>query len=408
MVSSRRIPKGPGRRPKSLARRQFMELIARGWPLATAARQVGVSRSVAYLWRDGATVRDKNGSVRHVAPLEPLALKPISPRFLSEEERIRIADLASRGVGVAAIGVMVGRSASTISRELRRNRHGSGQYRPFHAHRQAALRRRRPKPIKLETNEALREYVSSRLSKKWSPQQISRSLKATQPGEPGMYVAPESIYMAIYRRIPRVVVKQERSPLRTGRDHRRAHSRVSRAGRRFAQPMLTIHERGFDPGDRTDPGHWEGDLIVGPHNRSAIGALAERKTRYLRLVHLEAFTAAATYESLVRALGQVPATLRKSLTWDQGREMAKHLEITEATGTQIYFCDRASPWQRGTNENTNGLLRQYFPKSTDLSKYSSEDLERVEEELNERPRMTLGDRTPAELFAQLLSSHQQR
>lgn len=406
-MSSRRIPKGPGRRPKSLARREFMGLIARGWPLATAAREVGVSRSAAYLWRDGATVRDKNGSVRHVAPLEPLALKPISPRFLSEEERIRIADLASRGVGPTGIGVIVGRSASTVSRELRRNRHDSGQYRPFHAHRQAALRRRRPKPIKIETNEVLREYVSSRLSKKWSPQQISRSLRAAHPGESGMYVAPESIYLAIYRRIPGVIVKQERSPLRTGRDHRRAHTRVSRAGRRFAQPMLTIHERGFDPDDRSDPGHLEGDLIVGPHNRSAIGTLVERNTRYLRLVHLEAFTAAAVHDSLVRILGQVPPQLRQSLTWDQGREMAKHLDITEATGTKIYFCDRASPWQRGTNENTNGLLRQYFPKSTDLSKHSPEDLARVERELNERPRITLGDRTPAEVFACLLQSRQQ-
>ena len=378
-----------------------------GWPLATAARQVGLSRSVAYLWRDGATVRDKDGSVRHVAPLFPLSLKPISSRFFSEGERIRIADLASRGVGVATIGVMVGRSVSTISRELRRNRHHSGRCQPFHAHRQAALRRRRPKPIKLETNDQLREYVSARPSKKWSPQQISRSLKAGHPGEPRMYIAPESIYMAIYRRIPGVVVKPERSPLRTGRDHRRAHSRVSRAGRRFAQPMVTIHERGFDPEDRSDPGHLEGDLIVGPHNRSVIGTLVERKTRYLRLVHLVAFTAVATYKSLVRTLGQVPTTLRKSLTWDQGREMSKHLDITEATRTQIYFCDRASPWQRGTNENTNGLLRQYFPKSTDLSKYSQEDLEVVERELNERPRMTLGDRTPAELFTRLLQSHQQ-
>lgn len=166
-----------------------MELIARRHPLATAARRVGGSRTAAYLWRDGATARDKNGSVRHVAPLLPLALKPISPRFLCEEERIGIADLASRGVGVAAIGVMVGRSASTISRELRRNRHDSGQYRPFHAHREAALRRRRSKPIKLETNDVLREYLSSRLAKKWSPQQISRSLRAVHPGEPGMYVA---------------------------------------------------------------------------------------------------------------------------------------------------------------------------------------------------------------------------
>ena len=171
--------------------------------------------------------------------------------------------------------------------------------------------------------------------------------------------------------------------------------------------MLTIHERGFDPHDRSDPGHWEGDLIVGPHNRSAIGTLVERNTRYLRLVHLEAFTAAAVHDSPVRILGQVPPQLRQSLTWDQGRDMAKHLDITEATGTKLYFCSRARPWQRGTNENTNGLIRQYFPKSTDLSKHSPEDLARVERELNERPRMAFGDRSAAELFTGLLQSHQQ-
>ena len=248
--------------------------------------------------------------MRHVAPLLPLALKPISPRFLSEQERIRIADLVNRGAGPTTIGAMVGRWASTISRELRRNRHDSGQYRPFLAHRQATLRPQRPKPIKLETEDQLREYVCLRLSKKWSPQQTSRWLKAVHPGESGMCVAPESIYLAIYRRLSGVVVKPEWSPLRTRRDHRRAHSRVSRAGRRFAQPMLTIHERGFDPGDRSDPGHWEEDLIVGPHNRFPIKTLVERNTHYLKLVHLEAFTAAATYESLVRIRGQVPTGLR--------------------------------------------------------------------------------------------------
>src|SRR5690606_5736942 len=174
MLSSRRIPKGPGRRPKSLARRRFMELLAQGWPLAAAAREVGVVRTTAYIWRDGTAVRRKDGTVKVVPPLEPLALRPISPRFLSEDERIQIADLASKGHGPTAIAATLGRSPSTISRELRRNAHESGQYRPFHAHSIAATRRRRPKSLKLSTNPVLRTYVKARLKERWSPQQISR------------------------------------------------------------------------------------------------------------------------------------------------------------------------------------------------------------------------------------------
>jgi IS30 family transposase len=224
------------------------------------------------------------------------------------------------------------------------------------------------------------------------------------PGDPARRVATETIYQAIYRPGSGIVRKPAPSPLRTGRDHRRGHSRQIRAGRRFAQPMLSVHERGFEPTDRSEAGHWEGDLIVGPHNRSAIGTLVERQTRYVKLLHLPAHNSLELHAALVRVLGELPPPLRRTLTWDQGTEMAKHLDITTHTGVRIYFCDAASPWQRGSNENTNGLLRQYFPKSTDLSVHTVRDLARVETELNKRPRIVLNDRAPDELFTALLAS----
>jgi IS30 family transposase len=168
--------------------------------------------------------------------------------------------------------------------------------------------------------------------------------------------------------------------------------------------MLSVHERGFEPTDRSEAGHWEGDLIVGPHNRSAIGTLVERQTRYVKLLHLPAHNSVELHAALVRELKQLPPPLRRTLTWDQGTEMAKHLDVTTDTGTRIYFCDAASPWQRGSNENTNGLLRQYFPKSTDLSVHTARDLARVENELNKRPRIVLSDRAPHDLFTALLAS----
>jgi len=340
----------------------------------TAAREVGISRSAAYLWRDGGQVRDKDGSMRIVAPLEPASLRPISPRFLSEEERIRIADLASEGYGPTAIGGRLGRSASTVSRELSRNRHVSGQYRPFHAHRQAAVRRFRPKPLRLSTVPALRNYVGEKLGSKWSPVEISRALLRDFSNDATMRLAQESIYLVLYRPDSGLIVPKKPSPLRTPRDHRRAHARVSTAGRRFAQPMLSIHDRGFPPEDRSQPGHWEGDLIVGRHNRSAIAALVERQTRSLALLKMATFTSAALYDVLVAWSRTLPTPLRRTLTWDQGKEMSKHLDITATTGMRIFFCDRAGRWQRGTNENTNGLIRQYFPKSTDLANTARQTL----------------------------------
>nr|WP_220492150.1 IS30 family transposase [Propioniciclava sp. MC1683] len=379
-----------------------MELLAQGWALRAACREVGVSRSTGNNWKHGSKVKLKDGTVKFVPPLEPLSTRVISPRFLSEAERITIADLASQGLGPTAIAELMGRSPSTISRELRRNLHPSGQYRPFHAHAAAASRRRRVRTTKLEADTELHAFVSDKLQQKWSPQQISRALRLAHPHDPGRRISTESIYLALYR--PGVGLMTAPSPLRTGRDQRRAHCRQVRSRRRFAQPMISIHERGFDPTDRGEPGHWEGDLIVGPHHRSAIGTLVERQTRYVKLLHLASQDSLTLCASLAAALGPLPAGLRNSLTWDQGTEMARHLELTRDTGIRVYFCDAASPWQRGSNENTNGLLRQYFPKSTDLSQHSAGDLARVEAELNQRPRRILEDRTPAELFKALLAS----
>ncbi|MBB2893590.1 IS30 family transposase [Flexivirga oryzae] len=366
-------------------RRRFLELLAQGSSVAAAYREVGVSRSTANVWKNGTVVRRKDGTVKVVPPLEPLVSRTISPRLLSEQERIQIAELASRGLGPAAIAKELGRSPSTISRELRRNLHTSGQYRPFHAHALAAARRRRKHPLKLRTDRLLRAYVIERLRERWSPQQISRALRRAHPDDPSRRVATETIYQAIYRLGSEIARKPAASPLRTGRDHRRGQARQVRARRRFAQPMLSVHERGFDPADRSVAGHWEGDLIVGPHNRSAIGTLVERQTRYVKLLHLNAHNSIELHAAIMKALRELPPTLRRTLTWDQGTEMAKHLDISADTGTKIYFCDAASPWQRGSNENTNELLRQYFPKSTDLAVHTARDLARVEAELNRLP-----------------------
>lgn len=236
--------------------------------------------------------------------------------------------------------------------------------------------------------------MTEKLHARWSPQQISRALRLEHPEDPTRRVATETIYQAVYRPGSGILRKPAPTPLRTGQDHRRGHTRQIRAGRRFAQPMLSVHQRGFDPTDRSEAGHWEGDLIVGPHHRSAIGTLVERRTRYVKLLHLPRLGSITTHAALVRVFSELPQGLRRTLTWDQGTEMAKHLDVTADTGIRVYFCDAASPWQRGTKENTNGLLPQYFPKSTDLSVHTPSDLARVEQELNQRPRMVLGDRSP--------------
>ena len=412
MLSSRRVKKGPGRRPLSAKRQRFVELRERGWSTAAAAREVGVSRSTGANWSRGYKTYRRGQVTGFVPPLERLAVRGISARFLSQDERIEIADLRRAGMSMRQIAVRLGRAPSTISRELRRNAAGSGEYRPFEAHRQAAARRARTRLRRIETSSQLRRVVGELLAQRWSPQQVSRHLRLRFPGQRRMWLCHESIYRALYQPgspllRPTPLAPGRRSPLRTGRDHRRAHQRSDRRRPRFEQPMLTIVQRPFRPEDRSQAGHWEGDLIIGADQGSAIGTLVERQTRMVRLLHLPQRDSDALYDALKARMSDLPPALLRTITWDQGTEMARHLAITRSLGAPVYFCDPHSPWQRGSNENTNGLLRDYFPKGTDLSIHSPAHLLAVEDELNTRPRRILNDQTPAELFAVLLASGNQ-
>jgi transposase, IS30 family len=370
-----------------------------------------VSRSGWNNWEHGYKSYRNGVVVGVVPPLDHLAVREISPRFLSQDERIEIADLHHGGVSVRRIAEQLGRAPSTISRELHRNAGRSG-YRPFEAHRQATARRARVHMRRVDTNPQLRVLVADLLAQRWSPQQISRHLKVRFPDDPSMWLCPESIYQAVYQPgstllRPSTVAPQHRSPLRTGRDHRRAHQKVERRRPRFAQPMLTIHQRPFPFADRGEAGHWEGDLIVGKNQGSAIGTLVERQTRVVRLLHLPTRDSDALHAALAERMSDLPPALLRSITWDQGTEMARHTEIAESLGANIYFCDSRSPWQRPSNENTNGLLRQYFPKGTHLNVHPPGHLLAVEDELNRRPRIVLQDRAPIDLFVALLASLEQ-
>lgn len=409
MSSVRRVKKGPGRRPQSGKRQRFTVLRARGWSILAAAREVGVSRTSGANWARGYKTYRDGEVVGFVAPLDHLAVREVSTRYLSQHERFLVADLRREGASIRAIAAELGRAPSTVSRELRRNTGPDKAYRPFEAHRQAVARRARRHRRRVETSLELRELVGGLIGDRWSPPQIARHLRARFPDRPQMRLCHESIYQASYQpgsalaRPPKVPSVQ-RSPLRTGRDHRRAHQRVERRRPRFSEPMLTIHQRPFQPSDRSEAGHWEGDLIVGRDQGSVIGTLVERRTRMVRLLHLPLRTGAALHRALAERMGDLPPSLLRSITWDQGTEMARHTEITADLGVPIYFCDPHAPWQRGSNENTNGLLRQYFPKRTDLNIYGPEHLRAVEDELNTRPRQVLADHPPDELFTALLAS----
>ena len=409
LSSTRRVKKGPGRRPQSAKRQRFMELRARGWPIATAGREVGVSRTTAANWARGYKVYRGGQVVGFVDPLDRLEVRTISARYLSQDERVLIADLRRQGLTVRAIAAELDRAPSTISREVRRNAGRDGGYRPFDAHRRATRRRAKPRPRRLETNLQLRRLVGELLAQRWSPSQIGRHLRAKFPHDRSMWLCHESIYQAVYQPgstlvRPPAVPSMHRSPLRTGREHRRAHQRRDRRRPRFEQPMLSIHDRPFPPEDRSQPGHWEGDLIVGPGHRSAIGTLVERHTRAIRLLHLPARDADALRVAIGERMGDLPSWMLRSITWDQGTEMARHLTIAADLGAHVYFCDPHAPWQRGSNENTNGLLRQYFPKGTNLAVHGPDHLRAVEDEINRRPRLVLDDAAPADLFTALLAS----
>src|SRR5215470_9137494 len=395
----------PGPAPQTAKREQFARLIARGVSNAEACRIVGINARTGKRWRHGRTITSSSGARLHYPPVITARKSEISPRYLSEDERVRIADLRRAGLGVRAIAAGLGRSPSTVSRELRRNQDpGSGQYRPFAAQRLAADRRARPGRGKLIGDRVLRQFVAERLEKRWSPEQICQALRAEFPGDPGRHLVHETIYQAVYRPelgglrrdLPRV--------LRTGRRRRKPLRRADarRAGALTAMTMIS--QRPAAAADRSEAGHWEGDLITGASNRSAIGTLVDRASRFTILVHLPGrrHTAEVVRDALIAALAALPAQLRRSLTWNQGKEMALHAEIAGALGMPVFFCDPHSPWQRPSNENTNGLLRQYFPKGTDLRVHGPDQLAAVAAELNARPRKTLGWNTPAATLATAL------
>jgi len=334
-----------------------------------------------------------------LAGLEP----PISTRYLSLDERLMIADLYGRRDSMQSIAKVLGRDPGTISREIKRNSHPVLGYLPHHAQKASETARARPKELKLTPDSPMWAYVLEKLAVRWSPEQMSSTAKKEFPHDGQMHVSHETIYKTLYIQAKGEMKKEIATALRTGRTRRMPHKDPLVRTSRFRDPMVNISERPPEVEDRAVPGHMEGDLITGTQNKTAIGTIVERTSRYVMLVHLpNDHTAESVRDGLIKTISTLPAHLRGSLTWDQGAEMAQHKAFTMATDMDVYFCDPASPWQRGSNENTNGLLRQYFPKSTDLSIYSAEDLEYVANELNDRPRKSLGWRTPAEVFRDLL------
>jgi len=368
----------------------------RGFTNTAASRLVGVHRRQGRRWAE-----------RIEAAGEPIPrARSGSPRYLSLTEREQIADGIAQGRSLRAIAAVVGRSASTVSREVAGNRDpATGRYGPFTADRLAVVRACRPKARKVELHPPLWRFVRARLRQRWSPAQISAVLAEQFGEDKRMQASPETIYQAIYVQARGELRREMVRALRTGRAMRRPQRRDDARRTRYVEPGLMISHRPAEAADRAVPGHWEGDLIIGARNATAIGTLVERTTRYLLLVHLpDGYTAEAARDGLIATIGALPRELRRSLTWDQGGELARHAEIRCATDMDIYFCDPGKPWQRGSNENTNGLLRQYFAKGTDLKLHDAAELQRVAAELNSRPRKTLGWATPAARLNYLLST----
>ncbi len=425
-------------------RQRFWDAIAVGLSSQDAGVEAGVSRVVGTRW-----FRESGG-------MRSISKTPLSGRYLSLREREEIAILNVCNLGVREIARRVHRSPSTISRELRRNaatRGGDFQYRATTAQWHAERNARRPKMAKLARNEPLRQYVQERLAgmitspdgrsvadpgvrwigrrhgrrqhrrwaKAWSPEQISKRLPLDFPDDESMRVSHEAIYQALYVQGRGALRRELTACLRTGRALRVPRARTKR-GKHFVSTEVMISERPPEAADRAVPGHWEGDLILGLGS-SAIGTLVERTTRFTMLLHLPRMAdqglprmkngpalaghgAEAMRAAIASSIVTLPEQLRRSLTWDQGAEMAQHAQLRIDTGLRIFFCDPHSPWQRGTNENTNGLLRQYFPKGTDLSRHRVDDLAAVATALNGRPRKSLGWRTPAEALNDHLQSCQ--
>lgn len=394
------------------ARVRVLELVGGGSSVEAAAAVCGVSFRTAFgWWRDSGGVKPakQRGTVGY--------------RRLSIEEREHIHAGMAREESIRSIARAIGRAPSTVKREIDKNlhhqRYGSPgsrgprrrvpwNYSPHRAQVRAdRAARRRARPAKLAVNERLRQEVQARLDEKHSPEQIAKRLREEFPNEPEMWVTHETIYQSIYIQGRGALKRELAKCLRTGRAVRKPRRVGAKAERRQhrIKDMINISERPPEVEDRAVPGHWEGDLILGKENKSAIGTLVERSTGFVSLLHLpHCHGALEVQDAMIAAIQQLPEQLRKSVTWDQGIEMANHAQITLATDVRIYFCDPASPWQRGSNENTNGLLRQYFPKGTDLSGYHRDYLAFVADELNNRPRKRLGWKTPKEALRELLSN----
>jgi transposase, IS30 family len=364
-------------------------LRARGWRLVDIAREIGCTAPMV-----GLMVREG----RHRAG-KPLGWQP-RPGCLSIGEREQILLGMGRGESLSVIARRLGRVPSTITREVQANG-GRESYSAWHAHQRARAQARRPKPCKLRRGKLLQE-VARRLEHLWSPQQISRRLPLEYPDDPEMRVSTETIYQSLFVQGRGELRRELARCLRSGRTTRRPKGQVEKRGR--LPGMVMLAERPAEVEDRAVPGHWEGDIILGEGSRSAVGTLVERTSRFLLLLHLKGDRSAEAVDAAMRkAIATLPKELWLSITWDQGAEMANHANFTLTTNIPIYFCDPHAPWQRGSNENTNGLLRQYLPKGTDLSKVSAADLRRIQRGLNGRPRKTLGFMTPSERFAQLVA-----
>jgi IS30 family transposase len=383
----------------------FWRHVAAGLSTEKAAWAVGVSRMKGFRWFAASGGVMPPRSAREPAPTVGHG------RRLGAADREEIAHLNRLGTSVTEIAAAIGFHKATVSRELRRNTSG-GRYRATTAQTLAEnrVREAQARPGKLVLNGRLRAEVEDRLKKKQSPEQIAHRLPLDFPDDPEMRVSHETIYTSIYVQGRGALRRDLAGHLRTGRAMRKpraqARDRASRTSGGTLRNVVSISERPPCVEDRAVPGHWEGDLIMGAGNASAIGTLVERATGFLGLLHLPGDHTALTMQTSICAyMAALPETLRHTLTWDRGSEMTNHVQIAEATGLDIYFADPASPWQRGSNENTNGLLRQYFPKGTDLSLRGPGYLEQVALEMNNRPRKRLGWRTPAEALDQLLCEH---
>ena len=371
-------------------RERVWELWAEGRSIHAIEREVGMFRS------NVAACLSETGGVRP-------RLRRRAERCLSIGEREEISRGLARGESFRAIARAIGRSHTTVSREVSRNGGRKG-YRAQRADAATWKRARRPKPSKLALEGRLRAVVEEKLERRWSPQQISQWLRRTYRGDPSMQVSHETIYLSLFVQSRGALRRELCDHLRTGRRLRRPPAQRSKfQGQGRIPGMVMISERPAEAEDRAVPGHWEGDLLLGKRP-TGIATLVERSTRYCQLVALpDGHSAEAVRDALIESIGSLPEQLRRSLTWDQGKEMLEHAQFTIDSGVQIYFCDPRSPWQRGSNENTNGLLRQYLPKRSDLNRFTQQELDTIAAELNGRPRQTLGWMTPAERLAEVLT-----